>query len=82
MANVIREIGTTHIVLETDSPYLTPVPHRGKRNESSYIPLIAQKIAEITGEACKIIEETTTLNAMNLFNLQVKGEEDKKPKII
>ena len=69
MADTIREIGSRHIVLETDSPYLAPVPHRGKRNESSYIPLIAQKIAEITGEEVKKIEEITTQNAMNLFNL-------------
>ena len=70
MANTIKEIGIQNIVLETDAPYLTPVPHRGKRNESSYIPLIAQKIAEITGIETKKIEEITTENAMNLFNLQ------------
>lgn len=69
MADTIREIGAQNIVLETDSPYLAPVPYRGKRNESSYIPLIAQKIAEITGEEVKKIEEITTQNAMNLFNL-------------
>lgn len=70
MADTIKEIGIQNIVLETDAPYLTPVPHRGKRNESSYIPLIAQKIAEITGIETKKIEEITTENAMNLFNLQ------------
>lgn len=69
MAETVREIGPAHIVLETDSPYLAPVPNRGKRNESSYIPLIAHKIAEITGEEIKNIEEITTKNAMNLFNL-------------
>lgn len=73
MAEMIREIGPENIVLETDSPYLTPAPHRGKRNESSYIPLIAQKIAEITGYEIKKIEEITTQNAMNLFNLQCKS---------
>ena len=59
------------IVLETDSPYLTPVPFRGKRNESSYIPCIAAKIAEILGIDSKKVEEITTNNAMNLFNLHV-----------
>lgn len=74
MADVIREIGTDSLVLETDSPYLTPVPYRGQRNESSHIPLIAQKIAEITGTTCKIIAEITTRNAMNLFNLQIEKQ--------
>ncbi len=69
MAQVVRDIGPDALVLETDSPYLTPVPHRGKRNESCYIPVIAQKIAELTGKDIKKIEEITTRNAMNLFTL-------------
>lgn len=69
MAETVQQIGPAHLVLETDSPYLAPLPNRGKRNESSYIPLIAQKIAEITGEEVKKIAEITTQNAMNLFNL-------------
>lgn len=69
MAGVVQEIGPDHLVLETDAPYLSPVPYRGKRNESSYIPLIAQKIAELTATEIKKIEEITTRNAMNLFNL-------------
>lgn len=69
MAETIREVGAEHIVLETDAPYLTPVPYRGKRNESSYIPLIAGKVAEIAGMETKKIEEITSRNAMNLFNL-------------
>ena len=44
---VVREIGLEHIILETDSPYLAPVPYRGKRNESSYICIIIRKLAEI-----------------------------------
>ena len=67
MADTLREIGPANIVLETDSPY------RGKRNESSYIPLIAQKIAELTGLETKKIEEITTQNALNLFNLQCEN---------
>lgn len=57
MADTLREIGPANIVLETDSPYLTPVPFRGKRNESSYIPLIAQKIAELTGLETKKLKK-------------------------
>lgn len=67
---VIRHVGIAHILLETDAPYLAPVPHRGKRNESAYIPLIAEKIAEITELPLKKIEDTTTQNATKLFNLQ------------
>lgn len=66
---LIPHISLERMVLETDSPYLTPVPHRGKRNESAYIPLIAKKIAEILGEDLKKIEAITTQNAMNLFTL-------------
>lgn len=75
MADTIRAVGISPIVLETDAPYLTPVPYRGKRNESSYIPLIAHKIAEITGEELKKIEEITTQNATNLFNLHTESVE-------
>lgn len=73
MADTVRIIGPKHIVLETDAPYLAPVPFRGKRNESSYLPLITQKIAEITKEEEKKIEEITTQNAVNLFNLQIQN---------
>ena len=73
MADTLREIGPANIVLETDSPYLTPVPFRGKRNESSYSPLIAQKIAELPGLETKKIAEITTQNALNLFNLQCEN---------
>ena len=54
---------------ETDAPYLTPVPHRGKRNESSYIQLVAEKIASVKGIDLEIVAEKTTQNAENLFGL-------------
>ena len=73
LPEVLKNIPLERIVLETDSPYLTPVPFRGKRNESRYIPLIAQKIAELTGLETKKIEEITTQNALNLFNLQCEN---------
>ena len=76
MAKAVQKVGIEHLVLETDSPYLAPVPFRGKRNESSYIPLIAAKIAELTGEDIKKIEAVTTQNAMNLFNLQLENRGD------
>ena len=67
MNEVIPDIDPKFIVLETDSPYLAPVPHRGKRNEPSYIPLIAQKIAEYRKVEVEEIAEQTTQNALKLF---------------
>jgi TatD DNase family protein len=64
---VIEKIDLTHLVLETDAPYLTPVPHRGKRNESSFIPLIAEKIGEVKGVKLEEVAQITTQNAENLF---------------
>ena len=63
----IREVGADHCVLETDAPYLSPVPFRGKRNESSYIPHIAAKLAEATGRSVDDIARITTANAELLF---------------
>ena len=54
-------------MLETDAPYLAPTPHRGTPNESSYIPLIAQKIAEIMDVSVKEVMERTTENALKIF---------------
>jgi TatD DNase family protein len=56
-------------VLETDAPYLPPVPHRGKRNESSYIPLVGSVIAEIMNKPVKKVAEITTANAKKLFQI-------------
>ena len=69
IAETIRNIPLERILLETDSPYLTPVPYRGKRNESSYIPHIAAKLAEQTGRSMEEIAETTTGNARKLFGI-------------
>jgi TatD DNase family protein len=66
---VIKEIDLTHLVLETDSPYLAPIPHRGKRNETSYIPIIAQKIADIRNTTLDMVAQQTTENAIQLFQL-------------
>jgi TatD DNase family protein len=62
-------MGLDRIILETDSPYLAPVPYRGKRNEPSYTRLVADKLAEITQLPALEVYEKTTSNAVQLFNL-------------
>lgn len=69
IAETAKEIPLDRILLETDSPYLTPVPFRGKRNESSYIPYIAQKLSELTGRETEEIASVTTENAQKLFKI-------------
>lgn len=69
IAETVKDIPLDRILLETDSPYLTPVPFRGKRNESSYIPYIAQKLAELKGLEISEIAATTTENAHKLFRI-------------
>jgi TatD DNase family protein len=66
---VLPEIALESIVLETDSPYLAPVPHRGKRNEPAYIPIIAQRIAEIKKISLDELQKKTTENATKIFKL-------------
>ena len=65
----IKEISLKNLILETDSPYLAPVPFRGKRNESKYLTKIAEKIAEIKNMTIKEIAEITTTNAKKLFHI-------------
>ncbi|MEG2493522.1 MAG: TatD family hydrolase [Rikenellaceae bacterium] len=69
LKDVVRGMTLDKMVLETDSPYLTPVPHRGKRNESSYIPIIAQQIADIKEITIEEVAAVTTKNAKLLFNI-------------
>ena len=64
---VVEQIDLKHLVLETDSPYLAPVPYRGQRNESSYIRIIANKIAEIKNCNVGVVAEITTKNAIEIF---------------
>jgi TatD DNase family protein len=66
----VREIPLERILVETDAPYLTPVPHRGKRNEPVYVRYVAQAVAELKGIAVKDVEKQTTENAKKLFNIQ------------
>lgn len=67
LATVVQQIDLKHILLETDSPYLTPTPHRGKRNESSYVLLVAKKLAEVYNCTVEEITTQTTLNVCLLF---------------
>jgi TatD DNase family protein len=64
---VLAEIDLSYIVLETDSPYLAPVPHRGKRNEPSYIQLVAQKVSEIKKVSLEELTRATTSTALSIF---------------
>ncbi len=68
MDQVLPQVDLKHLVLETDSPYLAPVPHRGKRNESAYIPKIAQRVAEIKDLPLEQIAKATTEQALQLFH--------------
>ena len=69
LAGTVARIPLHHILLETDAPYLAPVPHRGERNESSFLPLIAQKVAEVKDLTREECERITTENAERLFNI-------------
>lgn len=64
---VLPGIGLEHLLLETDCPYLAPVPHRGKRNEPSYLPLVARRVAELLGKDVEEVAEATTYNTRELF---------------
>ena len=67
LPDIVRALPLESIVLETDSPYLAPVPYRGRRNESAYVSLVAQKVAEIKGISNDEVAEVTTANACQLF---------------
>ena len=67
---VVDAIGIKNILLETDSPYLTPVPYRGQKNSSKYIPLIAEKVAEILNLSIENVSENTLSSTYNLFDLK------------
>lgn len=69
LAETLKEIDLQYLVLETDAPYLTPVPFRGKRNESAYLKLIAQKIAEVKACSLEEVVTATSSNATKLFVL-------------
>lgn len=69
LSTVLKQTDLSRIVVETDAPYLSPVPYRGKRNESSYTLFVVQKLAEIYGVAAEEVAAITTNNAKKLFNI-------------
>ncbi|ABU69572.1 TatD family hydrolase [Vibrio campbellii] len=69
MDKVVPHLDMNGVILETDCPYLAPVPHRGKRNEPAYTSLVAARVAELRGESVEAIDAITTKNAEALFNL-------------
>ncbi len=72
MSEIVPLLDPGHCVLETDAPYLTPVPYRGKRNESSYIPLVAQRVAEYWKMTVEEVADITTENAVRIFGPDIK----------
>lgn len=70
LAEVVAAMELDDIVLETDCPYLTPVPHRGQRNESAYVRFVCEKIAELKGVTAEEVARRTTATAKRLFGLQ------------
>ena len=67
MPDLLLELGLDRMVLETDAPYLSPVPYRGKRNEPAYIPVIGARIAEILNMSIEQVGQITTHNAKTVF---------------
>ncbi|MDA3844499.1 MAG: TatD family hydrolase [Candidatus Kapabacteria bacterium] len=71
LADVVREVPMDRVMIETDSPFMTPVPNRGKRNEPAYVKLVAEKIAEIKSLSIDEVIKMTTLTAEKLFKFAV-----------
>ena len=69
LQEAVKEIPLERMILETDCPYLIPVPYRGKRNESAYVRYVAEKVAELKGISVEQMKERTTDNAVSLFAL-------------
>ena len=69
--DILPVVGLDRLLLETDSPYLAPVPHRGKRNESAFVPHVCHFVAQYLNVSDEEVEATTSHNAINLFNLNI-----------
>lgn len=67
LGSILPSLGLDRLVLETDAPYLAPTPHRGTRNESAYLTLVTQKIAEVFGKSVREIEQITDQNACRML---------------
>jgi TatD DNase family protein len=77
--DVAERVPLSSLLLETDAPYLAPVPHRGKRNEPSFIIHTAKKVAEIKGVPWEEVAQVTACNTMNLFGINAKKLSDINP---
>mgnify|MGYP003295879951 CR=1 FL=1 len=73
LQEIVKRVGLEHIALETDSPFLSPTPYRGTRNESAYIPIIAQKVADVCECSIEHVAEVTTANVERVFDLKAEG---------
>jgi len=69
LEKVMEEVDLKHLVLETDSPYLAPKPHRGKRNESGYVSFVAQKLADVKKMPLEDLAKVTSQNALEIFKM-------------
>lgn len=74
LKEVAREVPLEHCLIETDSPYLAPVPHRGKTNNPSYVPLVAAELARLKGLTLEAVAEATSRNFERLFSLPAMGK--------
>ncbi len=74
--DVVRHVPLSSILLETDAPYLAPIPHRGKRNEPSFIIHTAKKVAELKGVSLEEVAEATTRNAKSLFHIEASASKE------
>ncbi|MFV0519172.1 MAG: TatD family hydrolase [Lachnospirales bacterium] len=72
LPEIVKIIGIENIVIETDAPYLTPVPYRGQRNESSYLTIVVDKLSEIFDLSKDEIEKVTFDNALNMYEIKLK----------
>jgi TatD DNase family protein len=75
LPEVVAMMPLDRLLIETDSPYLTPTPHRGKRNEPAYVGLVAAEIARIRGITVEEVAEITTANAKRVFGISEKTKE-------
>jgi TatD DNase family protein len=69
LRDVVRKVPLEHMLIETDSPFLTPVPHRGKRNEPAYVRFVAETVAIVRGISLEQVASITSANAQNLFEI-------------
>ncbi len=74
LKDVARRVPKDRMLIETDSPYLAPVPHRGKRNQPSFVPYVAEEIARLTGEPVEAVAQATSTNFFRLFGIEPERE--------